>query len=121
LISAGLNQILVPDDSLTEEISSAAPFLAAVLSKSNRRKRIVVNTTPLGQKSEVNPMANALIRDWLGAASESSFYFDMAYVENPALKLANDLRIPNSNGMTMLITQAEKSFAIWKDSLAQGQ
>jgi shikimate dehydrogenase len=121
LISTGLNQILVPDDSLTEESSSAAQFLAEVHSKSNRRKRILVNTTPLGQKSEVNPMANVLIRNWLGAANDSSFYFDMAYGENPALKLATDLRIPNSNGMTMLITQAEKSFAIWKDSLAQGQ
>jgi shikimate dehydrogenase len=121
LISAGFNQILLPDDSLTKESSSAALFLAGVHSKSTGRKRILVNTTPLGQKSEANPMADILIREWLGAASESSFYFDMAYGENPALELATNLRIPNSNGMTMLITQAEKSFAIWKDSLAQGQ
>jgi shikimate dehydrogenase len=121
LISAGLHQILVPDASLSQDASSAALFLADVHSKSTGKKRILVNTTPLGQKGEVNPMANILIREWLGPASESSFYFDMAYGENPALELTNDLRIPHSNGMTMLITQAEKSFAIWKDSLAQGQ
>jgi shikimate dehydrogenase len=121
LISAGTNQILVTEDSLTEESSSAAQFLAAVHSKSTGRRRILINTTPLGQKSEMNPMANVIIRDWLGAASESSFYFDMAYGENPALELAKEHGIPHSNGMTMLIAQAEKSFAIWKDSLAQGQ
>lgn len=117
LISAGIHQLILPGDQTLDEDDAGGRLFDQLAITQTGRSRLLINATPLGQKNESNPMANVLIRHWLAPQGSASFYFDMAYGENPALQLANDLQVPHSNGMTMLTAQAARSFAIWKDSL----
>jgi len=83
-----------------EEIDRYAPF------------DIVINTTPVGMypNTGVSPLKPGHVRG-------AEFLFDLIY--NPGrtelLKLAEDLRIPNENGLYMLVVQAVKAHEIWNN------
>jgi len=71
---------------------------------------IIINTTPVGMypKEGASPLTSEQIRG-------SGFLFDLIY--NPAvtmlMELADNLGIPNVNGLYMLVAQAVKAQEIW--------
>lgn len=77
-------------------------------------KSLIVNTTPLGQNGEDNPFAKQAINRFASTSPKHTYYFDMTYSENPALRLARDLGLSSSDGKIMLTSQAQKSFQYWK-------
>ncbi len=85
-----------------DEIINFAPF------------NIIVNTTPVGMYP--NAGASPLTKEQLKGAD---FIFDLIY--NPAktklMELADDLNIPNINGLTMLIAQAVRAQEIWNNEI----
>ncbi len=82
---------------------------------------LLINTLPLGHKNEMNPFAKEALEAISSSQLTNSLYFDMIYRDTPAINLARSLGLAAVNGETMLHTQAEKSFVIWKDSLQPAQ
>ena len=78
---------------------------------------LLINTFPLGQHGESNPICENLIQWVLAKHSERSFYFDMTYGNPVAVRCAAACGVPAVDGKIMLREQAFKSFSIWKDSL----
>jgi shikimate dehydrogenase len=74
---------------------------------------LVINTLPLGHCGEPNPAAEELICRLLAPQPEISLFFDMIYLDTPAVQLARSKGIPAENGLAMLRTQAHHSFKLW--------
>jgi shikimate dehydrogenase len=84
---------------------------------------LLINTLPLGQKQEQNPICQTIL-SWAASNKEQAqtfYYFDMTYGGPPAVDLALSHKIKAIDGSIMLEAQALKSFSIWKDSLKPDQ
>lgn len=69
---------------------------------------IVINTLPLGNKSE-----NIYARAILAGAGDNVCYFDLVYTDTDAIVLAKAKNMQCLNGKLMLTVQAQESFFLW--------
>ncbi|SMF61600.1 shikimate dehydrogenase family protein [Allosphingosinicella indica] len=102
--------LLARDPGKAEALAAARPFEAAA--DAFRGADLIVNASPLGMTHA--PIPGGLIAA-LGAAPADALVFDMVYAprETALLAAARARGLPIAQGLTMLIGQARRAFALF--------